>query len=281
MSEPNPTTDSVTANSGSGGASFVGWLIGGKFWPLMRLAFGTGANSYEVDDVTNQRLPVKLSEVGGVTLPVSIATAPVLVAGSAVVGKVGIDQTNPGTTNLVSAGQSGAWNITNISGTVSLPTGAATATGLSTINTTLGTPMQATGGSVGIVAGSALIGDAGLQLRAANGVSTSYTSCVASNNATSVKGSAGSIAQIRVFNNSASIAYLKLYNKASAPNPAADTVFDKILIPANTSGAGAVLSIQYGQKFTTGIAFAVVSGFGDTDNTSVAASAYSVTILYA
>lgn len=44
--------------------------------------------------------------------------------------------------------QSGTWNITNISGTISLPTGAATAAGLTTINTTLGSPFQA-GGSIG------------------------------------------------------------------------------------------------------------------------------------
>lgn len=36
-----------------------------------------------------------------VTQPISIATAPVLVAGSAIIGKVGIDQTTPGTTNGV------------------------------------------------------------------------------------------------------------------------------------------------------------------------------------
>lgn len=36
-----------------------------------------------------------------VTQPVSIATAPVLVAGTALIGKVGIDQTTPGTTNGV------------------------------------------------------------------------------------------------------------------------------------------------------------------------------------
>src|SRR3990167_2221599 len=38
------------------------------------------------------------------TQPVSIATAPVLVAGSAIIGKVGIDQTTPGTTNRVDVG---------------------------------------------------------------------------------------------------------------------------------------------------------------------------------
>lgn len=48
-------------------------------------------------------------------------------AGANVIGKVGIDQTTPGTSNLVAAGQSGAWNIVNVSGTVTLPTGASTA----------------------------------------------------------------------------------------------------------------------------------------------------------
>lgn len=53
-------------------------------------------------------LPAALGSGGGMkvdgsgtALPVSIATAPVLVAGSAVIGKVGIDQTTPGTTNAV------------------------------------------------------------------------------------------------------------------------------------------------------------------------------------
>jgi hypothetical protein len=48
----------------------------------------------------------------------------------------------------VAATQSGTWNITNVSGTVSLPTGAATSALQTTINTTLGSPFQA-GGSIG------------------------------------------------------------------------------------------------------------------------------------
>jgi hypothetical protein len=66
------------------------------------------------------------------------------------------------------ATQSGTWNITNVTGTVSLPTGAATSalqsTGnstLSTINTTLGSPFQA-GGAVSVSAGSAIIGKVGI-----------------------------------------------------------------------------------------------------------------------
>jgi hypothetical protein len=49
----------------------------------------------------------------------SITTLPALVAGSAIIGKVGIDQTTPGTTNLVSIGTNGTVAIN-----AALPTGA-------------------------------------------------------------------------------------------------------------------------------------------------------------
>lgn len=74
------------------------------------------------------------------------ASVPINAAGAAlfITGNAGLVT---GTGGTFPATQSGAWNITNISGTISLPTGAATATGLSTINTTLGSPFQA-GGSI-------------------------------------------------------------------------------------------------------------------------------------
>lgn len=52
------------------------------------MAAVTAANAVKVDG-------------SAVTQPVSIATAPVLVAGAAIIGKVGIDQTTDGTTNAV------------------------------------------------------------------------------------------------------------------------------------------------------------------------------------
>lgn len=52
--------------------------------------------------------------------------------------------TNTGTF-ATQAAQSGAWNITNVSGTVSLPTGAATETTLAAVNTKLGNPLAVTG----------------------------------------------------------------------------------------------------------------------------------------
>lgn len=76
-------------------------------------ALGT-AGSASADVITVQGIASMTAlKVDGsaVTQPVSIATAPVLVAGSAVIGKVGIDQTTPGTTNLVAAGQNGTWTV--------------------------------------------------------------------------------------------------------------------------------------------------------------------------
>jgi hypothetical protein len=108
-----------------------------------------------------------------------------------------------------------------------------------------------------------------------SGKSTKHFVSANSNNATSLKASAGTVFGVQVFNNSANIAYLKFYNKASAPSPASDTPYKVIGIPANTSGAGSNVTFgPDGLPFSTGIAYALVGGIGDTDNTSVAANAY-------
>lgn len=79
-------------------------------------------------------------------------------------------------------------NINNIAGTVSLPTGAATSalqttgnTSLTTINTTLGTPMQASGGSVTANAGTNLNTSAlsTSALQGTNSATTAHTCSVA------------------------------------------------------------------------------------------------------
>lgn len=63
------------------------------------------------------------------TQPVSIATAPVLVAGSAIIGKVGIDQTTPGTTNLVALAANQTVNVAQINGVTPLMGNGVTGTG--------------------------------------------------------------------------------------------------------------------------------------------------------
>ena len=109
---------------------------------------------------------VNLSSVGGVTVNLGqttmSASLPVAISSNQ---------------SAVPASQSGTWNITNISGTVSLPTGAATSalqttgnTALTTINTTLNSPMQNSGGSV-----TANLGTLNGAATAANQVTTPAT----------------------------------------------------------------------------------------------------------
>jgi hypothetical protein len=112
------------------------------------------------------------------------------------------------------------------------------------------------------------------------GLDTRYVSCTASTNATVVKAAPGKAFEVRAFNNGSVPVWLKLYNKASAPNPASDPVFDKYEIVSGIGGAGFINSIELGQEFSTGIAFAVTANFGDTDNTAIGAGVVSVTILY-
>ena len=91
-------------------------------------AFGTGVRGATVQRVTiatDDSVPVT-GTFYQATQPVSIATAPVLVAGSAVIGKGGIDPTTPGTTNKIDIGTNGT---VAVSGTVTVGSHAVTNAG--------------------------------------------------------------------------------------------------------------------------------------------------------
>ena len=116
-----------------------------------------------------------------------------------------------------------------------------------------------------------------LKLRTTGGWTPFKVISAASTNATSVKSSAGQLGGLQVFNNSANIGYLKLYDKASTPTVGTDTPIKTLLIPANTNGAGFTLARGViGTQFSNGIALAITGGIADNDNTAVAASAFIV-----
>lgn len=102
----------------------------------------------------------------------------------------------------------------------------------------------------------------------------------ASTNATSVKASAGVVFAIIAQNLNASVRYLKLYNKASAPTVGTDTPVFTMPIPASATGAGFTWSIPPGIDFSTGIAFALTTGSADNDTGAVAASEIFVALAY-
>jgi hypothetical protein len=84
---------------------------------------GTVTATGPLTDTQLRATPVPVSgtviaNAGSGTMATSLASLPALVAGSAIIGKVGIDQTTPGTTNLVSIGTNGTVAINT-----QLPTG--------------------------------------------------------------------------------------------------------------------------------------------------------------
>lgn len=104
---------------------------------------------------------------------------------------------------------------------------------------------------------------------------------VGTTNSNSVKGSAGVVYSVQTGNiNAATIAYLKFYDKATAPTCNSDTVVKTIVIPANSLGGGNNASMPVGWQFTTGIGICVTAGIADNDNTAVTAANVVINIGY-
>lgn len=96
-----------------------------------------------------------------------------------------------------------------------------------------------------------------------NGVTT------ASTNAASIKASAGHLFEITISNPTATPAYVKLYNKASAPTVGTD-------VPVLTVPVAANSTVQFdlgqvGKRFATGIAVATTGAIAATDTTNAVA----------
>jgi hypothetical protein len=107
---------------------------------------------------------------------------------------------------------------------------------------------------------------------------THHLISAATTNATSVKTSAGTVGSLVASNNGAAVAYLKLYNKASAPTVGTDTPVMTILLPIN--GTVSVSTGAFGIRFSTGIAYAITAGMAVADIAAVAATQVSVGMFY-
>lgn len=90
------------------------------------------ANNIAILDATGTSTTVATTDNAGVHTPIHSISGTVTVVGTGTFVTQSV-VTNAGTF-AVQATQAGTWNITNISGTVSLPTGAATETTLSTLD---------------------------------------------------------------------------------------------------------------------------------------------------
>lgn len=99
-----------------------------------------------------------------------------------------------------------------------------------------------------------------------------------STNATSVKASAGTAFAITISNNGAAAAFVKLYNKASAPTVGTDTPI--AVLPVGASAAVTHELGALGMRFSTGIALAITNLIADSDATAVAAGQVKTALAY-
>lgn len=99
------------------------------------------------------------------------------------------------------------------------------------------------------------------------GVTTTRLGQAATTNAANIKASAGQVTSWDFSNNGAAFAYVKLYNKASAPTVGTDAIAHVIGIPA---GGSKSMTLTYPLTFTTGISIAVTTGAIDSDATAPA-----------
>ena len=215
--------------------------------------------------------PVSLASVPShaVTNAGTFATQSTLQAGSALVGKVGIDQTTVGTTNGVSVAQIGTTTVSTGNGVVGA---GVQRVAIASDNTPFATKIDQTtlGTTNGVTPVAATIGGA-----------TPYKLIsAATTNATSVKGSAGQIYSITGFNINAAVRYLKIYDKATAPTVGTDVPKHVYPMPGSTTGGGFTLSIPVGQIYTAGIAIAITTGIADTDTGAVAANEIVINLDY-
>jgi hypothetical protein len=295
----------VNIKSGaSSGAVAQGSTTSGQTGSLIQGAVTTAAPAYttaqtsplSLDTAGNLRVNVVTGGAGGGIVTQATAAnlnaTVVNAAGAAIIGKVGIDQTTPGTTNLVSAGQSGtwtvqpgntanttAWKVQLYDGTTAFPilagSSGAPATSAPAIAVSIrdvnanGRAAAASSAPVAIsTEDNTLLTRGLLPTATASGATASRINAAASTNATPLKASAGQVYTIDVFNAAAYNVFLKLYNKASAPTVGTDPPVMTIPIQA---GGGFSKTWPNGFPFATGIAYAITKLQPDSDTTVVVA----------
>lgn len=97
-------------------------------------------------------------------------------------------------------------------------------------------------------------------------------------NSTSVKTKAGKVIGWKCSNVNAATRYLKVYDKAGAPNVGTDTPALTIGVPP--AGGDCYGLFPDGIDFTNGIGFGIVTGSADNDSTAPAAGEIVVNLFY-
>lgn len=95
--------------------------------------------------------------------------------------------------------------------------------------------------------------------------------------ATVVKATGGTVYSIEAFNNNTTLAYVKVYNAASA-TCGSGTPQARYMIPASASAT--LMSNANGDAYVNGVTVCVTTGYGDSDTGAPAATTYIVNVHY-
>ena len=126
-------------------------------------------------------------------------------------------------------------------------------------------------------AGTSAIGAVTLNPSTSGGCSVAKVRSAATTNLTLVKGSAGRVIGWRLYNNTASLRYVKFFNKATAPASTDVPIFTLILKPNEVAD----FDTAYGTAFGTGIGYSITGALADNDTTAVAVDDVVGAIFYA
>ena len=134
------------------------------------------------------------------------------------------------------------------------------------------TPVQTTAANLQTTAtlatGTNVIGKI-IPSAASSGGATSFTLIsAATTNSSLVKASTGTLYMLSASNSTATVAYIKIYNKVTAPTVGTDTPVFTFMVPAN--GAVMVPIPSVGVNFAAGIGFALTGLATTADTTAVA-----------
>lgn len=199
-----------------------------------------------------------------------------LPAGANVIGKVSIDQTTPGTTNLVALAANQSVNVAQVSGTTADVNNGTVSAG--TLRVTIASNST---GQVALAAGTAVVGQVNLAPQTSGG--TTMAHAINPNNVTGVvvKNSAGQLYGVTMCTSGSVAAYLHLYNSSSAPTAGAGTIVKTLICPGpSVGGGGASYQWPNGIAFSAGIAYTFTSGISDTDSGQPTQTTFSIDFDY-
>lgn len=116
-----------------------------------------------------------------------------------------------------------------------------------------------------------------------SGASPFHLVALNSNNCQKIIAGAHSVFSAQLSGIGSAPAYLKFYDKTTAPVAGTDTPIKVLMIPAASTaanGAGSNVLIPFGAQFSSGLGICVTAGIADNDNTSVAAATYVINFDY-